>query len=476
MTAVAPRTGHEAQEVASDHLVIVDSPPVLDIAAPPQRARLLARSSRLLPLVIPGGDLIALLLTALLLGAGPNVWVFATVAFISLAAIGSQQRRISPRLADDLAVLVGVLGAAFILAVALLPVTLPEARGLALVSIVAVPVFRLISYSLVRAVRQRGWVIERVLVVGSGSVGREVADMLSKHPEYGLDPIGFLDSFTEAGLALPVLGEAKQLAAAVRRWHVHRVIVAFGASRSHELIRVIRDCDTLPVEIHVVPRFYELGMSARTRFTDDLWGIPLVRLRRSALRPVARVTKRLIDLSISTVMLTLLAPVMVAVGVAIKISSPGPVFFQQHRIGQDGKVVMLLKFRTMKPNQESETRWGNGRNDDRTTKVGHFLRATSLDELPQLLNVARGDMSLVGPRPERPHFADLFAREVPRYDDRHRVPVGITGWAQVHGLRGDTDIGERARFDNEYIEHWSLYQDLVILGRTAAALVKHRGA
>jgi lipopolysaccharide/colanic/teichoic acid biosynthesis glycosyltransferase len=157
----------------------------------------------------------------------------------------------------------------------------------------------------------------------------------------------------------------------------------------------------------------------------------------------------------------------------VRRSSPGPVFFRQSRIGKDERQFELLKFRTMRVNDDSDTTWSVA-DDARVTQIGRFLRRTYLDELPQLLNVLRGEMSLVGPRPERPHFAQRFAQEVPRYDDRHRVPGGITGWAQVHGLRGDTPIPDRARFDNHYIENWSLWRDVVILARTIASVLLGR--
>jgi lipopolysaccharide/colanic/teichoic acid biosynthesis glycosyltransferase len=166
-------------------------------------------------------------------------------------------------------------------------------------------------------------------------------------------------------------------------------------------------------------------------------------------------------------MLLLASPVLVIAALAVRLGSPGPILFRQDRVGQRGHVVQILKFRSMRVNSESETRWGGSR-DERITRVGRILRVTDIDELPQLFNVLRGDMSLVGPRPERPHFASQFDQQVIRYHDRLRVPCGLTGWAQVHGLRGDTSIEERARFDNYYIEHWSLWFDVVILVRTLA--------
>jgi lipopolysaccharide/colanic/teichoic acid biosynthesis glycosyltransferase len=159
------------------------------------------------------------------------------------------------------------------------------------------------------------------------------------------------------------------------------------------------------------------------------------------------------------------------VAVAVKLSSPGPVLFRQRRVGEAGRAIEVPKFRTMRVNGDSDTQWSPV-GDDRITPVGRLLRRTSLDELPQLWTVLRGDMSLVGPRPERPHFVERFSVDVDGYRDRHRVPAGLTGWAQVHGLRGDTSISERVRFDNHYIEHWSVWRDVVVLARSAAEVMR----
>jgi len=171
---------------------------------------------------------------------------------------------------------------------------------------------------------------------------------------------------------------------------------------------------------------------------------------------------------------TLCSPVLLASAAAVRLTSRGPVFFRQTRIGQRGEFFQMLKFRTMKENSDSDTTWSVS-DDLRRTKVGRVLRVTSLDELPQLFNVLKGEMSLVGPRPERPFFVDQFRVAVPGYDDRHRVPAGMTGWAQVHGLRGDTSIADRAKFDNHYVENWSLWRDIVILFRTVGSVLLGEG-
>ena len=228
------------------------------------------------------------------------------------------------------------------------------------------------------------------------------------------------------------------------------------------MVRVLRACDETDVEVHVVPRFFELGVAPVGNDIEYVWGIPLLRLHRAALRsPLWRV-KRPLDVVVAAALLVMTAPLFGLIGVCIRLTDRGPVFFRQTRVGQRGRLITIFKFRTLPMSDDSDHVWSVDGHAG-MTRIGRFLRATSLDELPQLLNVLRGDMSLVGPRPERPTFVDKFAASYPHYRDRHRVPVGMTGWAQVNGLRGDTSIDERARFDNYYIEHWGLWRDFTIL-------------
>jgi exopolysaccharide biosynthesis polyprenyl glycosylphosphotransferase len=338
---------------------------------------------------------------------------------------------------------------------------------------VLVPAGRVLSYATIRGLRERGRVVEPTLIVGAGAIGAKLAAILREHREYGMAPIGFLDSFEGTGLSMPILGDVHALVPTVERNQVTRVIVAFGAMKAAEMIRVLRDCDRLPVEVFVVPRFFELGVAPRGSLAEEVWGIPLIHLRRPALRRPARVTKRILDLTLATLALVLTAPLLLAAAVAVGWTSRGPILFRQKRIGRNGQVFELLKLRTLHVNDDSDTMWSVAE-EDRLTPVGPILRRTGIDELPQLINVLRGEMSLIGPRPERTHFVNRFSVEVPRYNDRHRVPGGITGWAQVHGLRGDTPIDDRSRFDNHYIEHWSLWHDIVILVRTIAQLPRLR--
>ena len=333
---------------------------------------------------------------------------------------------------------------------------------------------RSVAYWAIRRLRSRGWLAERTLMVGAGPVSIELVGILVEHLEYGLQPVGFIDDvgWVESTnlLGLPLFSGVDELRTIIREQQVTRLVVAYGAARDADMVDVLRACEGTSVAVHVLPRFFELGLAAGFQQVDDLWGYQLVQLRRTSLRRPARVVKRAIDIIGAVVGLTLLAPLYGLLALAVKRSSVGPVHFHQRRLGQDEKPIDVLKFRTMCLNPRSDTQWTPGTME--VTRVGQFLRASGLDELPQLWNILRGDMSLVGPRPERPFFVEKFKAEIPRYGDRHRVPVGLTGLAQVYGLRGDTPVNERARLDNQYIENWSLWQDVVILTLTISAVTR----
>ncbi len=330
---------------------------------------------------------------------------------------------------------------------------------------------RACAYIGIGRARTRGALGQRVLIVGAGPVAERFCDALELNPSYGLHPIGLLDDCAGESLSRPVLGGIDQLDSVLWDHRIDRVVIAFGVNRDPDLVRVIRSCENAEVDMYIIPRFFELGLQAAPRDVDIMWGFPLVRLRRSTVRSSGRLAKRAFDSGIAAFMLLVVAPIYGMLALGVKLTSPGPIYFRQRRIGKNGSEVEVLKFRSMRVNSESDTQWSVD-SDDRVTNIGAIMRKTSLDELPQLWNVLRGDMSLVGPRPERPFFVEQFEQEVPRYADRHRVPGGLTGLAQVNGLRGDTSIQDRAWFDNHYIENWSVGGDLVILARTAGAVIK----
>lgn len=338
-------------------------------------------------------------------------------------------------------------------------------------------VTRAIAFALARRARAANRMRHRTLIMGGGEVGALLARTLIDRPESGLDPVGFLDDDPLLALEdwpVPHLGGNRDLVDVVTQLRVDHIVVAFGSAREAAVVDVLRTCDRLACEILFVPRFYEVHSTGRDM--EMVWGIPLVRMRRAPFRTLSWRLKRALDVTFSVVALTLLAPVLAVCALAVRLNIGSPILFRQERVGLDGRPFTLLKFTSLRPasSTESAQNW-NIAHDDRLTWVGKYLRRTSLDELPQLWNILRGDMSLVGPRPERPFFVHEFTRQFPQYMARHRVPAGLTGTAQVHGLRGDTSIADRARFDNYYIENWSFWGDVKILLRTVSQVLKGAG-
>lgn len=323
-----------------------------------------------------------------------------------------------------------------------------------------------------RILRCRGVALQPTLVIGAGHVGALIAKRLLDHPEYGLEPVGFLDkdplADEEQRSGLPVLGSSYDLARVIDENHIGMVLVAFSTAPHETMLGIVRTCQEKGVKVAVVPRLFET-ITMGVAF-DHLGGIAVMDIRSLNLSGVRWWCKRVFDVLGASALLLLFGPIMAAVAVAIKVDSPGPVFYRQTRTGRDGVPFEMIKFRTLWENAESEygamwsdtLEYGSGKNA--VTSVGRVLRKTSLDELPQLVNVIRGHMSLVGPRPERPLFVNQFVHEIYRYGDRLRVKAGMTGWAQVHGLKGNGgSLAERVEYDNYYIENWSLWLDFKIL-------------
>jgi exopolysaccharide biosynthesis polyprenyl glycosylphosphotransferase len=333
-----------------------------------------------------------------------------------------------------------------------------------------------IGYNVLRRLQARGWPANRALIVGSGAIAAKLGRRLAEHREYGVVPLGFVHPVTRAAgdcVPGPVLGNVSDLPDLVVVHGVHQVFVAFSEMPDAEMVDLLRACDRLHCEIFVVPRLFELGVASA--YCDYVWDVPLVRLRRAAFRCRTWALKRIFDVVIAMVALVLLSPLMLAIALALRLELGPKVLFRQVRLGLDGKPFELLKFRTLRPPRENEgVAWSEVK-ADRVGLVGRFLRRSSLDELPQLWNVLRGQMSLVGPRPEQPPYVEQFGRTYPRYRERLRVPAGVTGLAQVLDLRGPTPIDDRVAFDNFYIEHWSVWQDVKILVRTVASVLRLRG-
>ncbi len=352
-----------------------------------------------------------------------------------------------------------------------------------------------------RWARSRRLVGKPVLIMGAGVVGSQVARRLEHHPEYGLIPVGFLDddprSISEVGgRDMPVLGTTSDLDEVVQRVGVKHLIVAFSSVADARVSRLIGHCQELGLDVSVVPRMFDT-INNRVAY-DTVGGLPLMSFSSIDPKGVQFGLKHAFDSVFAAGLLLLLSPVVVCAAIAVRLSSPGPVLFRQRRVGRDGKPFDLYKFRSMRmaPGQVSDeepsqatlsdddttafefmlggdTAPGGIEGGDRRTTVGRFLRRCSLDELPQLINVLRGEMSVIGPRPERPEFVELFRQDIERYSERHRVKSGMTGWAQVHGLRGQTSLAERVEWDNYYIAHWSLGLDLKILALTLVAIFRN---
>jgi exopolysaccharide biosynthesis polyprenyl glycosylphosphotransferase len=399
-------------------------------------------------------------------------WVYAGVVLLVLRFGDSYKRRLSLSVLDDLPRLL-VPSAVGLLLMGLVRPIVPLEGSLfsqAIVMAIAIVVGRAWSYTAIRVARRGGRMAEPALIIGAGAVGGELYRVLHEHREFGLVPVGILDDVVPEP-PLPRVGRLADLEQVVHEHGIHRVIVAFGPGAEHDLVQVLRAAVHLDVEVHVVPRFFEVGLSPTGPSVEHVWGIPLYRVRPAAIRGRSWRVKRTLDVVVASAALLVLSPLLALLTLAVRCTSPGPVLFRQRRIGQHGSPIEVLKFRTLVVNDDSDTTW-SVQDDPRQTSIGRWLRRLSLDELPQLWNVLRGEMTLIGPRPERPHFVESYSRRVPGYRDRHRLPVGLTGLSQVHGLRGDTSIAERARFDNLYIEHWSGWQDIKIFLHTVGAIVR----
>jgi Undecaprenyl-phosphate glucose phosphotransferase len=345
--------------------------------------------------------------------------------------------------------------------------------GLDTVGLVAArrAVWRALKY-----LRGRGLNYGRAVIVGSGRAGRRVAQTIRANAWTGLEAVGFVDHPDRMPpTLLPWLGSIGQLDRIVAEHDVDHVFVALPLARYGELPEVYRALSDVLVEVQLVPDLPNLaGMRLGMLEVD---GTVFLSCRQSPHYGWGRVAKRAMDLVLGTAALVVLAPLMAALAVAVKLSSPGPVFYRQARTGLGGRTFSMLKFRSMRTDAESVTGpvWAR-RNDDRCTPLGRFMRRWSLDELPQLFHVLAGDMSLVGPRPERGVFVDQFRRQIPGYQQRHQVKAGMTGWAQVHGWRGNTSLRRRVECDLYYVAHWSLGLDLQILFMTLWLGLRHRNA
>jgi exopolysaccharide biosynthesis polyprenyl glycosylphosphotransferase len=417
--------------------------------------------------------------------------LYVPLLICTLAILGIYRRRLNRRFLNEIGPV--ETGAALASMVLLTALELSEATGDPAQTVIRVwacaglliPLGRLIRVAIQRRIRRNHHLVSPTLVVGGGTLAALIIERLQSNPQYGLDPVGLLDGdapaddeIDNAADTVPYLGNPDHIAEAIERTGAECAVIAFSRLRDEQLADVVRVAHRYGLRVWVIPRMFD-AIGERSRI-DHIGGLPVLDLPRTNPHGWQFAVKHVFDRVSATLGLLMISPLFLTLMALVKLSSRGPVFFKQPRVGRDGKVFDCLKFRTMRETRPSDAAFipetgsapGGVEGVDRRTWIGKILRATSMDELPQLINVIRGEMSLVGPRPERPEFVELFAEQVRRYGDRHRVKAGITGWAQVHGLRGQTSIADRAEWDNYYIENWSLALDIKTLLMTVVALFR----
>ncbi|QPJ65985.1 MAG: undecaprenyl-phosphate glucose phosphotransferase [Candidatus Nitrohelix vancouverensis] len=318
--------------------------------------------------------------------------------------------------------------------------------------------------------RKKGFNLRHVLIIGSGSLANSLAERLKMHPEYGFSVVGFIDEYPpspvqESSVPMKYLGDFNKIPEVIKGRGIDQVYIALPLDRQNDIVKILVHLSEETVTIKVVPDLLQfMNLQAGV---EDLDGMPIISLSDSPLYGWNIIIKRTSDIILSCLALLLASPIMALIAIAIKLESRGPIFYRQEREGLDRKVFDMLKFRSMRVDAEDDSGpvWAR-QNDDRRTRLGTFLRSTSLDELPQIFNVLKGDMSLVGPRPERPVFVDDFKKTIPHYMLRLKMKAGVTGWAQVNGWRGNTSLEKRIEYDLYYIRHWSFWFDIKILFMT----------
>ncbi|QGN50405.1 sugar transferase [Micromonospora sp. WMMD558] len=402
-----------------------------------------------------------------------------TVAFFAAGGLYRPRRHVS--ILDELPILSGrLLASAAVVAIIAAERHASVAyvggfmRGVAL-SAGLVILGRAVSRALTILLRKRRWVEHNAIIIGSGPIGVELARLLRRYPQYGLRFVGCVDAPSRQGSgALPPSGTLDDLEHLVRLLECEVLVIADPDCLESTLMETLLRPRSSRCDLWAVPRLW--GSRSQGGYPDHIGAIPILKIGDISLSGPRWAIKRASDVLVAATALLALSPVLLLCAIATFIDGGPGIFFYQERIGRYGKPFKVVKFRSMRPvnEQESQTNWSIA-HDNRVGPIGRFMRRTSLDELPQLWNILRGDMSVVGPRPERPYFVEKFSAEYPNYASRHRVPVGLTGLAQVSGLRGDTPISDRARFDNYYIENWSLWLDVKVVLRTVAEVFRGGG-
>lgn len=439
----------------------------------------LLTSSRLLIV----GDLAATLAWVLVWGYSSPPYVLAAAITIGLCASGGLYRpRLHVSLLDQLPNLLGRLGIATAGAAVITnwfttEIDLHEYVDRCAVLVITHVTVRGLACMAIRATRARGTVSHPTLIVGSSTTCHKVTTILDDNPMYGLQVVGYLG---EPSPAMPdtrgwrSLGDVQQIVELIEEHNITVVVLDDDIAGYSGAVEALRTRMGLLQSLFVVPRIIEAGVTYDLH--DHIGAIPVLRVKGSGPSAVQRVSKRCFDIVLAVTCLILLSPAMAAIAAAVYAEDRQSVLFRQIRVGLNGRKFLMYKFRSMRPAapHAPDTQW-TAESRQRISRVGQVLRKTSLDELPQLFNILKGDMTFVGPRPERPHFVEQFSASLPHYQYRHRVQVGLTGLAQVSGLRGDTSIDDRARHDNYYIDHWNLWYDLKVILWTLGQVVRAKG-
>ena len=337
------------------------------------------------------------------------------------------------------------------------------------INIVITLLFRIVLRTTLRYFRRKGYNLKHILLVGYSRAAEEYINRINANPQWGYVVRGILDNHVPAGTqykGVKVIGTIENLEVVLPLSHLDEIAVTLALSDYDILEQIVSLCEKSGVHTKFIPDYNSL--IPNKPYTEDLNGLPVINIRYVPLtNTINKMAKRLVDILGSAIGLILLSPLLIVLAVLVKITSKGPIIFKQERVGLHNKKFYMYKFRSMKVQTEAEERKGwTVKNDPRVTKIGAFMRKTSLDELPQLWNILVGDMSIVGPRPERPQFVEKFKEEIPRYMIKHQVRPGLTGWAQVNGYRGDTSIRRRIECDLYYIENWSMVLDIKIMFMT----------
>lgn len=437
------------------------------------------RSDRV-PVVLLASDVMALLLLWAVAPWSDAASLALSAGIVTVFAGKSLYKsRLTLSVLDDLPVIFATVPA--VVAIVALSSPIPSASAEVLLHVALALALllsgRMATYAAITWARRSGRVTHRTLIVGNGSTAALLGRLLDERPQHGLRVVGFLGRREDARPEVKdrVIGEdIRRLAQTASENDVRVVVLTLGVGENDGILEALRSRDSqAPFTLFVVPALQEMLHSSGA---ERVGHVALFRLREPLLHVLPLRLKRVFDVLVAAVFVTMLAPVMALVAAAVRLEVGPGVLFRQTRVGQGGNPFVLYKFRSLQLSQsESDQRWA-AQKDTRIGPVGRFIRETSLDELPQLFNILRGDMSLVGPRPERPHFVEEFGRTYDWYSFRHRVRPGLTGWAAVNGMRGDTSIQDRCLYDNAYIDNWSLWLDLKILASTVKAVFKGEGS